>query len=80
MFVSRNLFNFQVLTQPAHDVPGTSPEGPLKVITSVSYGRPSRDSHGTNTKLNRLMQKLFFRCNSNCITHLFLFFTARANI
>ena len=27
----------QVPTQPARDVPGTSPEGPLKVLTSGTF-------------------------------------------
>ena len=32
------------LTQPARDVPGTSPEGPLKVLTSGTSRGPSGDS------------------------------------
>ena len=66
--------------QPAHNVPGTSPEGPLKVVTSETYRGPSRDPQGTNTKTDNLMKKLFFRSNSSCITYLFLFFTGRTNI
>ena len=31
-------------SQPAHDVPGTSPEGPLKVLTSGTSRGPSGDS------------------------------------
>ena len=61
-------------TQPAHDVPGTSPEGPLKFLTSRTYKGPSEDSQGTNTKIDDLMKKLFSRSNSHCITYLFLFF------
>ena len=52
-----------VYTHLARDVLGTSPEGPLKVLMS-----------GTNTKIDDLMKKLFFRCNSPCYTHLFLFY------
>ena len=37
--------------QLAHDVPRTSPEGSLKVLTSGTYRGPSGDSQGTNTKL-----------------------------
>ena len=61
-------------TQPVHDVPGTSPEGPLKFLTSRTYKGPSEDSQGTNTKIDDLMKKLFSRSNSHCITYLFLFF------
>ena len=40
----------------------------------------SGDSQGTNTKIDDLMKKLFFRCNSLCFTHLFLLFTGKTNI
>ena len=60
-------------TQPAHDVPGTYPEGLLKVLTSGTYKGPSGNSQGTNTKIDNFMKKLFFRSNSPGITHLFLF-------
>ena len=66
--------------QPAHDVPRTSPEGLLKVLTSGFYKGPSGDSQGTNTKIDDFMKKLFLRSNSPCITYLFLFFTGRTNI
>ena len=59
-------------TQPAHDVLGTSPEGPLTVLTSGTCKRPSGDSQGTNTKIDHFMKKKFFRNNSPCITYLFL--------
>ena len=68
---------FDRTTQLARDVPGTSPEGPLKVLTSGTSRGPSGDSQGTNTKIDDLMKKLFFRCNSPCFTHLFLFFTGK---
>ena len=67
-------------TQPAHDVPRTSPEGPLMFLTSGTYRGPSGHSQGTNTKTDDLMKKLFFRSNSLCITYLFLLFTGRTNI
>ena len=67
-------------TQPAHNVPGTSPEGSLKVLTSGTYKRPSVDSWRTNTKIDDFMKKLFFRSDCPCITYLFLFFTGRTNI
>ena len=67
-------------TQPAHDVPRTSPEGPLKVLISGTYRKTSEDSQGTNTKIDDFMKKLFFRNNSPCITYLFLLFTGRTNI
>ena len=68
------------LSQSARDVPGMSPEGPLKVLTSGTSREPSGDSHGTNTITDDLMKKLLFRCNSPCCTHLFLIFTEKTNI
>ena len=60
-------------TQPAHDVPGTSSEGLLKVLIFATYRGPSGDSQGTNTKISDFMKKIFFRIISPCITYLFLF-------
>ena len=70
----------KVYNQSARDVPRTSPEGPLKVLTSGTSRRLSGDSQGTNTKIDDLMKKMFFRCNSPCFTHLFLIFTEKTNI
>ena len=56
------------ISQPAHDVPGTSPEGLLKVLTSGTYRGPSGDPQGTNTKTDNSMRKLVFGSNSPCIT------------
>ena len=67
-------------TQPAHVIPRTSPEGPLKVLTPGTYRGPSRDSLRTNTNIDDFMKKLFFRSNSPCNTYLFLLFTRRTNI
>ena len=78
--LSRRTASDKVLPQLARDVPGTSPEGPLKVLTSGTSRGPSGDSQGTNTEIDDLMKKLFFRCNSPCFTHLFLFFTGKTNI
>ena len=64
-------------TQLALDVTGTSPEDPLKVLTSGNYKGSSGDSQGTNTKIDDFTKKLFFRSNSLCITYLFLFFKGR---
>ena len=50
--------------QAAHNIPGMSTEGPLKVLTSGIYKGPSGYSHGTNTKIYDFMKKLFFRSNS----------------
>ena len=58
------------------DVPntlGTSPEGPLKVLTSGIYRRSSGNFQETNEKIDDLMKKIFFRNNIPCITYLFLF-------
>ena len=67
-------------TQPAQDVLGTYPEDHLKVLTFETYEGPSRNSQGTNTRIDDFMKKLFFRSNSSCNTYLFLFFTGRTNI
>ena len=56
-------------TQPARNVPGTSLEGLLNVVTSETSKGPSEDSLGTNTKIDNLMKKNVFRCNSPCFTH-----------
>ena len=63
-----------------HDVPGASPEGPLKVVMFGTYRGPSEDPQGTNTKTDDLMEKLFFRSNGICIIYLFLLFIGRTNI
>ena len=68
-------------TQPARDVLEKCPEGLLKVLTSVTSGRPSGDSQGTNTKIDDRMKRLCFRLNSPCFKYLFLFFfTEKKNI
>ena len=62
--------------QLAQDVPGrprTSPEGPLKVLTSETYKGPSGDSQKTYTKIDNFIKKVFFRSNSPCIISVFLF-------
>ena len=51
-------------TQPVHNVLGTSPEGPLKVLMSGTYRESSGDSQGTNTRIDDFMKKLFFGRNS----------------
>ena len=60
--------------------PGTSPKDPLKVLTSWTSRGPSGDSQGTNRKIDNLMKKVFFSCNSSCFTHLLLFFTVKTNM
>ena len=45
-----------------------------------TFKGPSEDPQGTNTKTDDLMEKLFFRSNSVCITYLFLLFTGRTII
>ena len=46
-------------TQLVQDVPGTSPEGPLKVLISGTYKGPSGDSQGANTKLDGFEKNCF---------------------
>ena len=50
-------FHFGVDTQAARNVSGTSPEGPLKVLTFRTYRKPSGDSQGTNTNIDDLINK-----------------------
>ena len=57
-------------TQPAHDVPGTSPEGLRKFLKSETCRVLSGDSQETNIKINDFMKKLFLGSNSPCITYL----------
>ena len=52
---SYNGLLLSIKSQLAHDVPRTSPEGPLKVLTSGTYKGPSGDPQGTNTRINNLM-------------------------
>ena len=66
-------------TQPALDVQRTSSKVPLKVLTSETCRKPSRDFQGTKIKIDDLKKNLFFRSNSLCSIHLFLFFTGRTN-
>ena len=53
--------------------PRTSPEGPLKVLTSETYKGPSVDSQKTYKKIHDFIKKIFFRSNSPCIISVFLF-------
>ena len=46
-------------TQLVQDVPGTSPEGPLKVLISGTYKGPSGDSQGANQNLTVLRKIVF---------------------
>ena len=74
------ILNLLNTTQPARDMSGTSPEGPVKILTSGTSSGPSGDSSGTNEKIDYLMKRVFFRCNSSCFTHLLLFFTGKTNM
>ena len=71
-----------VINQLAQDNTGTSPEGPLKVLTLGTYRVPPRDSQGTILKfmIYDLLIKLYVRSNSLCIIYLFLSFTGQTNI
>ena len=66
------------LTQKAHDVPRTSPEGLLKVLTSGTSRGVLGDQQ--KKKNDNLMKKVFFRYNSSYFTHLLLFFTGKTNM
>ena len=41
----------KVVFQLEHNVLGTTPEGPLEVLTSRTYRSPSGDNQWTNTKI-----------------------------
>ena len=76
------IHNFHVkniISQPARDVPWTSPKGPLKVLTSGTSRGPSGNSQETIKKIDDFLKKGFFRCNSPCFTYLLLLFTGKAN-
>ena len=49
----------KIATKSARDVPRTSPEGPLKVLTSGTSKEPLGNSQRTNTKIDDLMKKSF---------------------
>lgn len=78
LFIKERIW--KIKSKPAHDVPRTSHEGPLKILTSGIYRGPSMSSKGTNTKIDYLIKKLFFRSDNPCVIYLFLFFTGRVNI
>ena len=67
-------------TQPAQDVPGTSPESLLKVLTSGTYRGPSGDSQGTNAKIDDFMKKLFFRSIRVLLLHIWFCFLQEEQI
>ena len=46
--------------QPAHDVPETSPEGPLKVLMPGTSKGLLGDSQGTNTKNEKIKNCFYF--------------------
>ena len=47
-------------TQPAHEVPETSPEGPLKVLMPGTSKVLSGDSQETNTKNEKIKNCFYF--------------------
>ena len=67
-------------TQPAQDVPGTSPESLLKVLTSGTYRGLSGDSQGTNAKIDDFMKKLFFRSIRVLLLHIWFCFLQEEQI
>ena len=48
------------IIQPAHDVPETSPEGPLKVLMPGTSKGLLGDSQGTNTKNEKIKNCFYF--------------------
>ena len=66
-----------ITPQPECNASGTSPEGPLKVLTSGIFRGPSGDSYRTKKNIDDLIKKVFFRCNSLSFIHLLLFFTEK---
>ena len=57
--------------------PGTSPEGPLKVLKLQGT---FRGLLGDQQKIDNLMKKVFSRCSSSCFTHLLLSLTGKRNM
>ena len=63
-------------TRRPRDVSWSSSKGPNVWDLQVTF----RGLLGNNTKIDDLMKKVFFRCNSPCFTHLLLFFSGKRNI
>ena len=80
IFLAKDKNSYRFTYPAARNVPGTSAEGPLKFLTSGNPRGPLGDSKGSNKKIDDLMKKMIFRCNSLCFTHLYLFFTGKTNI
>ena len=58
------------------DVPWSSPKGSnVRDLQGTLRGLL-----GDQQKIDNLMKKVFFRCNSSCFTHLLLFFTGKTNM
>ena len=57
-----------------------NPAGARRPGKRFPKGLNVQNLQGTNTKIDDLMKKLFFRSNSPCITCLFLLFTGRTDI
>ena len=51
-------------TQLAHNILGTCPEDPIKILTSGAYRGPIQKLMRTNTEIDDFIKKLFFRSNS----------------
>ena len=71
-----------VIIQPTQDNPGTSPEGPLKVLRSVTNMELQETLRGPIQKIMfyDFLIKLYFRSNNPFITYLFLRFIRKTNI
>ena len=69
-----------LLLSAGSDVPGTFPEGTLKVLTSWIYRGPSGDSWETNTKLDDLIKKKVFLDKIILVLHIYYHFLLEKQI
>ena len=63
-------------TRRPGDITWTSPKGPNIRDLQGTF----RELLGDQQKIDDLMKKVLFNCNSPCFTHLFLFFTGKTNM
>ena len=76
MYVIVMQWNFPAGTQRPGDVPCRPPKGPNFLDLQGTF----KGLLGDQQKIDDLMKKVFFRCNSLCFTHLLLIFTGKTNI
>ena len=69
-FETRLLTNYPAVRRRPMDVPGSSPKRPNVRDLQRTFRRLLKNQQ----KIDNLIKKMIFRCNSYCLTHLLLFF------